>query len=255
MQTKKQAGELTRRLQSFIARYVELRSKEKARLRKGLDEFLIERNRWAEAQRKTADEFNLLEIMGVESEEVCHSKILAWLLDHRIERGTHAQGKLGFRLFLEELARELSEEQESRLLAYADEPHYWVRTEVAGYEARMDVEIAARGRFLIHVENKIHSVEGDDQTNREWRDLQVRRKELAVPTKSCHAIFLTLDGRNAENPNFRSVGWSRIAKVVDQFAAQAEPPEVRLFARHYAKAIRILSVVTREETEAEDASI
>ena len=255
MQTNPPESELTRRFQSLIARHAELCSKEKERLTKVLAAFLAERKRWAEAQRETADGFNLLEVMGVDSEEVCHSKILAWLLDHRIERGTHAQANLGFRLFLEELAGELNEKHGSQLLAYADETNYWVRTEVAGYEARMDVEIAARGRFLIHIENKIHSIEGDDQTNREWRDLLMRCKELTVPKESCHAIFLTLDGRKAENPNFRSIGWNRIAQIMDQFAAEAQPPEVSLFARHYAKAIRKLCIVEREEMEDEDASV
>ena len=55
--------------------------------------------------------------------------------------------------------------------AYADEPDYWVRTESSGNEARVDIEIAARGKFIIYVENKTYAVEGDDQTNREWRSL------------------------------------------------------------------------------------
>ena len=41
--------------------------------------------------------------MDIKTDEACHSKILAWLLDRRIDRGTHAQGSLGFRLLLEEL--------------------------------------------------------------------------------------------------------------------------------------------------------
>ena len=59
---------------------------------------------WAKAQEATADDFNLLEVMDVVGDENCHSNILAWLLDRRIEHGTHAQGNLGFRLFLKALA-------------------------------------------------------------------------------------------------------------------------------------------------------
>lgn len=220
-----------------------------------IEGYLAVRKEWAESQRNTADEFNLLEVVGVKSKELSHSKLLAWLLDHRIEKGTHAQGNLGFRLFLQELAGELSKEHCSHIFAYADEPNYWVHTEAVGDESRMDIEIAATGKFLIHIENKIHSIEGDDQTNREWNDLQVRRQALSVTEKSCHAIFLTLDGSKAKNPNFLPVGWSRIAKVMEQFAAHAEPPEVKLFAKHYAKAVRKLCVLERDEREDNDDNV
>jgi hypothetical protein len=259
MQTETEPSELTRRFQCLIAEHAELRSRETVQVKKAVDEllpsFLVERQEWAESQRKTAEDFNLLEVMEVEGDELCHSKMLAWLLDHRIEHGTHAQGNLGFRLFLEELKTELGKEHASKLAAHSDERKYWVCREVAGDEARMDIEIAARGRFLIHLENKIHSVEGEGQTEREGRDLQARRIELAVPKEACHAFFLTLDGCKAKNHSFRPVGWNRIGKVFDRFADLAEPLEVKLFARHYAKAIKKLSLVACEEMEVEDAEV
>jgi hypothetical protein len=143
----------------------------------------------------------------------------------------------------------------SLITAYADATDYWVRNEVSGDEARVDIEIAARGKFLIQIENKIWSTEGGDQTNREWRDLERRAKELSVPKERCHAVFLTLDGSRAENEHFRPVGWNRIAKILDRFADLAEPPEVQLFARHYAKAVRSLSFVDEAEMEGADADL
>lgn len=259
MKLKTGPSDLVQRFQSLISRHTELRSKETARLQtvvaRLLPGFREARKVWADSQRHTAEDFNLFEIMGVASDEVRHSKILAWLLDHRIERGTHAQGNLGFRLFLEEFAGELRLENDSRLTSYADEPNYWVHAEVSGDESRVDAEVAARGKFLIHLENKIYATEGEDQTNREWRDLQTRRRELGVPEDACHAIFLTLDGTKAENENFHSLRWSRIAIILDRFAESAEPLDVKLFARHYAKAIRKMSVMEREEIEADDAEV
>jgi len=38
---------------------------------------------------------------------------------------------------------------------------------IADDEARADIEIAARGKFIVHIENKIWSEEGEDQTHRE----------------------------------------------------------------------------------------
>jgi hypothetical protein len=258
METKTEARDLARRFQSLIARYAELRKKETSRLWEAVKilvpHSLAARQQWAKSQRKTADDFNLFEVMGRDYDEVCHSKILAWLLDRRIEKGTHAQGNLGLRLFLKELERDLRKEHPGDTERYADES-YWVRCEVAGDQARVDIEIAARGKFLIHIENKIGSPEGDSQTDREREDLERRAKDLAVPVANCHAIFLTLDGRKASNEAFRPVRWSRIANVFGSFADLAGPPEVRLFASHYAKAVRKLSAADSEQWESENADV
>ena len=78
------------------------------------------------------------------------------------DRTWHArEGSLGFRFFLEEFGLPVK---------YAD-GKYRVRREVSGDESRIDVEVAERRKFVIHIENKIWSAEGDDETNREWRDL------------------------------------------------------------------------------------
>ena len=37
-------------------------------------------------------------------------------------------------------------------------------------------------------------------------------------------------------------GWDRIAAILNEFARQARPRYVRLFARHYAEAVRKLAV-------------
>jgi len=163
--------------------------------------------------------------------------MLAWLLDHRIEHlGTHAQDRLGFQLFLKELDLPRS---------YAGES-YWVRCEVAGDQSRVDIEVAARGRFIIHIENKVRAQEGENQTNREWGDLQSRAKALGISISSrrnaIHAIFLSRGGDLPENPNFLPISWSRIAGVLETFAAKAEATDVGLFAAHYAKALRRFTV-------------
>jgi hypothetical protein len=197
--------------------------------------------RWAAYQVKYADDFNVFDVMKVEHDEVTHSKLLAWLLDRRIEHGTHAQGSLGFQLFLEELQEDLATESPPEPLKYFEEP-YWVACEVSGDRSRVDIEIAAREKFIIHIENKILSLEGPEQTDHEWDDLGKRRRELGISESNAHAIFLTLNGSDPNNKNFRPVGWCRIARILEKFADQAQAPDVKLFARHYAKAIHALAV-------------
>ena len=137
--------------------------------------YLESRARWADKQKAFADDFNLFEVMGIENLERFHSKILAWLLDRRIEHGTHAQGNLGFRLFLEELGKDLAVESNPQINTYPDE-QYWVRCEVSGEQSRIDIEIAARGKFIIHIENKIRAQEGPEPNSPRIEGLE-RAKE------------------------------------------------------------------------------
>jgi hypothetical protein len=177
---------------------------------------------------------NLLDTLQVAGEEIRHSMILAWLLDRE---ETHAQDNLGFSLFLKHL------KNTGLNIKYAD-TQYWVLREKRGSESRIDLEVAARGKFIIHIENKIYSDEicsddGNHQTRREWRDLQHRARELGVQPANVHGLYLTLDGHQATNPEkFRAISWQQIADVLDDFSAQAQAKPVSLFAAHYADVLR-----------------
>lgn len=203
--------------------------------------------RWRKDQEDKADDFNLLEVMELTRKEVRHSMILAWLLDKELTGlGTHAQGKLGFRLFLEEV--DLPGK-------YAD-GDYHVTREQDSDESRVDIEVfddlgAEKERFVIHIENKIGANEGDDQTNREWRDLERRAIELGC--QEYHAFYLTPDRKIPENPNFHPISWRQIAKVLDRFEKEARAEEVRLFARHYAKILRTRIISETDTKESNDA--
>lgn len=208
-----------------------------------LDGFQAKFRAWQESERKTASDFDLLDTLQISGDELKHSRMLAWLLDNRIERAaTHAQGNLGFRLFLEELAFDTS---------YARGP-YWVTREVRGDESRVDVEIAASSQFVIHIENKIYSPEGWNQTGREWNALLLRAKELCVKPERVHGIFLTLAGIQPTNRKFIPISWSRIADILDRFAIRAKAPEVQVIAAHYARALRRMTVRRIELYEDED---
>jgi hypothetical protein len=191
---------------------------------------------WRESQEMSASDFNLLETLKIVGDEIKYSLMLAWLLDHRIERaGTHAQGNLGFRLFLAETGLNKN--------GYA-KTDYLVSREIKGDLSRVDVEVAATGHFIIHLENKIYSEEAtdqedrEDQTKREWTDLQRRARYLAVRPEHIHAFFVTLSGKRPSSDHFVPLAWHRIADVLDKFAKLAKPPEVSLFATHYACALR-----------------
>jgi len=189
-------------------------------------------------QEQVADDFNLMDVLGLTNNEVRHTMVLAWLLDHDIQKlGTHAQGNLGFKLFLDEF----------HLPPQYAEHKYWVTREAVGDESIIDLEIACRGQFLIHIENKIWSKEGSDQTDREWSDLKRKAIELNVFEPYVHALFLTPSGTRPGSGHFRAIKWGGIANILEMFADQAKPQDVRVFASHYALGLRRFVVSAESE--------
>jgi len=84
-----------------------------------------------------------------------------------LRRELTPQGKLGLQLFLDELRNELDPGGKLQIKNYVDEP-YFVHREVSSSGSRVDIEIVAPQRFIIHVENKIRSKESAGQTHKEW---------------------------------------------------------------------------------------
>jgi hypothetical protein len=196
-----------------------------------LDEFDHHQESWRENQKSRADDFNILRTMRLTRNELCHSDILAWLLD---SRETHAQEKLGFQLFLKEL--NLPED-----FAKKD---YTVIREMSGDDSRLDIVVQAEGEFIIGIENKIDSVEGEDQTKREWKDLEKRK--LNTPTE-IFAFFLTPDGTKPICPHFQPLTWQVVANIFQRFSDDAEANLVGVFAKHYATILRHDIVPETEE--------
>ena len=201
---------------------------------------------WRREQEDRADDFNILAVLQLTGKELRHSMALAWLLCRHIDGlGTHAQGSLGFRYFLREVGLPES---------FAD-TSYRVAREVSGDSARVDIEVYARGEFLLHIENKIWSGEGADQTDREWADMQRRADWLEIPherrSKQVIGLFLSPTGAAPLCPSFRVARWGQVARAFDLFADTARPPDVRLFAAHYAKAIRRFVTLAGDQREAD----
>jgi hypothetical protein len=183
--------------------------------------------RWRTTQTGAANDFNLVELFRLTGDENRHSDVLAWLLNADVYTATHSQGNLGFRIFCRHL--HLPE-------SYADDSYY-VRREVSGDESRVDIEIASYGKFVIHIESKIHSKEGDQQTQREWDDLKRRANRELGNAKNIHAFFLTRGGTNPICNEFKPLKWKEIASIFEEFANEAKAPSIRWFALHYAEAI------------------
>lgn len=200
-----------------------------------LGEFDAKQGEWKEEQKVRADNFNVLRVMRLSRKELCHSNILAWLLD---SQASHAQGNLGFLLFLKQF--NLPEK-------YA-QTNYRIIREQRGDNSQIDVVIEADGEFIIGIENKIDSQEGDNQTQREWQDLELRKKALSIPSEII-AFFLTPNAAKPVCASFTPISWQSIANIFVEFASEAKAEMVKMFSKHYADMIKREIALEIQENE------
>ncbi len=191
-----------------------------------LDGFSEARKKRNESQRTKAEDINIFEILGFTDDEVRHSKFLAWLLD---PDETHAQGNLFFKYFLKFAELDVT---------YADVP-YKVKTEVKHEEARIDIEIKSEKNFLIHIENKVSASEGDEQLQRETRDLERKSRELEVSSENAHALYLIPHGELPDEAGkFKVLYWRKVVDAVRMFEAEAKAERARWVAEQYSYSIK-----------------
>ncbi len=192
------------KIEAFINSFRVLRvGKQKQRLEEMnvfLSMFEEVRNRLL--QHKYID-FNVFSLLGIETDEVRHSKFLAWLLDSTSD---HGQGNLFFRSFVELCGLTVSPDGLER---------YYVRTEFSGLESIVDVMMCRRGEFLIYLENKVFAQESRDQIAREFRDMCRLGSALRVPREQMIAVFLTPDGKSptsGDATHWKTLSYNQIAR-------------------------------------------
>jgi len=184
-------------MQDFIAKYSRLKSK-------------------LDAQRK--EKFNLIEIFNIVTDEVRHSSFLAWLLD---AGAGHQQNDLFFNAFLKLCNIDIDL---GHLIGYK------VRTEFPEVESIIDILIYRKSSFLIYIENKVYSEEGQDQCAREARDMHRLGARLNVPENRRYAVFLTPDGREpctGDNELWRSISYRQLGTIFKELMPKISSEKVR----------------------------
>lgn len=145
-------------------------------------------------KKNTGEDFNLFQILGMETAEVkTHSKFLAELLN---PKGSHLQGDIFLKLFVEYLNKDICEDgnilldEKSKINLNSEksnvqiEKHIGRITESEG--GRIDITIVDSENKLICIENKIYAGEQDKQL--------LRYKNFGDKFTECHLLFLTLYG-------------------------------------------------------------
>lgn len=160
------------------------------------------RNLSIELEKIESTEFSFLKTFGMEENELVHSNFLSWLLDPSENHGLGSQ-------FIESFLNLVIRKTENKIdLSCIDFCDILVEREISSETSRLDIRLMdIKGLFHCTIENKIFSKEGDDQTNRLYRDFHgICPNELF--------IFLTLDkNEKASNENFISIAYSELVPI------------------------------------------
>jgi hypothetical protein len=173
-------------------------------------------------------DFNVFSLLGVRRDEVCHSGVLAWLLD--AESG-HGEGDLFMRTFAELCCLGIPPQAFDR---------YRVHTEFGGAESIIDVTAFRRGEFLIYVENKVFAAEGLDQVDREFGDMRRLGAALDIPKERQFAVFLTPDGRSpisGDATRWRTVSYGEIAAAFGRLLPGIASAKVKFILKDWIDTI------------------
>jgi hypothetical protein len=173
-------------------------------------------------------DLNIFEVIGFSTEELSHSRVLAWLLNFQ---ENHHQGNKFFRLFLENL----------RLPEPWADSEYHVKTEYPGKRSRIDIRIYSEGLFAIDIEVKVRSREGYYQLQRESDD--AKDFGHSIQAKEIYCYFLSSDGKLPPSPGmFKAISWNEISRLVGVLENDdILPARLRFFMENYQKVLRTIS--------------
>lgn len=128
---------------------------------------------------------DVLQVFGLGTDELRHSRVVAWFLD---ASGEHEQGAI----FMQALLRLVTGKQIPELSKAAASEDYVVEREK---HERTDVAVYCRKQFAIFIENKVHALERADQVKDMIKELVKLADAQQIPVSCRFGVFLTDDGR------------------------------------------------------------
>ncbi len=179
-------------------------------------------------------EYSFLKILGIQEDELVHSRFLAWLLD---PSENHGLGPQFVKAFLEKAASKATNLD----LSDVDFSSLLVEREVSKETSRLDIRlIDPSGHFGCVVENKISSKEGEKQTTRLFEDNRgIYPKELF--------IYLTLNRREEpEDTHFLPVAYGELLPMLNDLLEQSSD-DTKYLIKNYLNTLERLIMSERFE--------
>jgi PD-(D/E)XK nuclease superfamily len=207
-----------------------------------LSEFLDDPD-FLEIDRRMA-RFNLFEAMGAVRGELRHSNFLAFILSPARSHGYGASVLLAFlRSALDKLDRPLRPVRPLDLIL-GDLDDAVVYRERYNIDLLIEVKNL---RLVVLIENKIDARAGDGQLER-YKQTLVRY----YPHFRHLLVFLTPDGTTADEPDYASLGYEELARVIGEVQRDrgaSSSNDANTILRHYVEMIRKHIVPDKELNE------
>ena len=161
--------------------------------------------------------FNTFSLLGVEYDELAHSRFLGWLLD---PASAHGQGTRFLARFLGLLGRTVPPEAMQKTRVYL---------EFAEQESIIDIMVWIPGELLVYVENKVLAGEGNQQAYRELRDLRRTGLRYRLPPSKQMAVFLTPGGRrpsSGDGDSWHALSYGQLSSGFMEVLPEVSEPKL-----------------------------
>lgn len=177
-----------------------------------------------QAEFKLLNDFNLFDAVGIQRQEIRHSRFLAYLLDPRNPHG------LGSEFLRAVLAQAVSTNRPPNVSALRVETADLDLSTVYCERDHFDISVEIPSlKLLFVIENKIDALESQDQLNK-YRDLALdKHKDL-----SFLGVFLTVTGYQGDDTTWSAMGYGTIVAALKRASEYASlPPDAGMAIRHY----------------------
>jgi len=116
--------------------------------------------------------------------------------------------------------------------------NYKVKREYCGKESIVDILIHGKD-FIFYIENKTNSLEGWEQTPREYRDLERLAKSMRVRKK--FPVFLTPTGvKPSDEKNWITMSYPKLACALEPSLIMIQSAYVRFFVESWLNILKYL---------------
>ncbi len=205
--------------------------------------------------QREAPEFNLFELLRLQSDEAMHSRFLANLLN---PAGTHGQGAFFLNHFLRHCHKHVHHFPKLLDRDLPDTAFVFVKPEFHSAFGRPDIVVFSRDAgFALIIENKVYAGDQEDQLERYWKLLQ-SNFNFARHRKAL--LYLTRSGRKPKGHvpgtvRYSCLGYRNRAGIAQWLRSCAErvPEVLRPILLQYADMAGRLPAEAEEENGEDEA--
>ena len=195
---------------------------------KALREFLLDIE-CLDPLTEWTNKFNMFDILRITRTEIRHSNILAWILN---PNENHGMGDSVIRGFIQHITTMFPDDMDVFDTLLMDYHTFTIQREWHNIDI---LAVSLNEKFVLCIENKIDSVEHDDQLNR-YREII----ENTYPDYSKIYIFLSPGGIEASDTEYWcSMSYEEVLKIVENAKKKVQLlPDVELLINNYVEAVR-----------------